>query len=154
MRPDLTPRIVVLAAALAVSACAPGAPVPPGPAGARLAPCPESPNCVGSAETSERHAIAGLALVSPAADAWPRVVAVVRAMPRTTVVTAGPHYLHAEARSRSGLFTDDLELLLLDPATGAVQVRSASRVGYSDLGANRSRVEDLRSRLAALGLLR
>jgi uncharacterized protein (DUF1499 family) len=39
----------------------------------------------------------------------------------------------------------------LDPAAGVVQVRSASRLGYGDWGANRKRVEALRQRLAAPG---
>lgn len=46
---------------------------------------------------------------------------------------------------------DDVELEL-DPAATLVHVRSASRIGRSDFGANRARVEDLRTRLAAAGV--
>ena len=54
-------------------------------------------------------------------------------------------YLHFEYRSWLFGFVDDLELLVGD---GVIQVKSSSRVGYSDMGANRKRVENLRQRLA------
>ena len=50
--------------------------------------------------------------------------------------------LRAEFRTRLG-FVDDLEFLV-DEDRGVVQVRSASRTGYWDLGVNRKRVEALR----------
>jgi uncharacterized protein (DUF1499 family) len=42
-------------------------------------------------------------------------------------------------------FVDDVEFLLV-PAERVIHVRSASRVGYSDLGTNRKRVEALRAK--------
>lgn len=41
------------------------------------------------------------------------------------------------------LFVDDSEFLL-DRERQAIQVRSASRLGYSDLEKNRSRMEEIR----------
>jgi uncharacterized protein (DUF1499 family) len=64
-------------------------------------------------------------------------------MPRTRIRRDESGYLHAECQSRLFRFTDDLELRL-DAARGVIHVRSASRVGHSDLGANRKRVEALR----------
>jgi uncharacterized protein (DUF1499 family) len=52
-------------------------------------------------------------------------------------------YIHAECTSWLFRFTDDVEFAL-DDAQKIIQVRSASRVGYSDLGANRKRVETIR----------
>ncbi|MCA8941395.1 MAG: DUF1499 domain-containing protein, partial [Planctomycetes bacterium] len=46
-------------------------------------------------------------------------------------------------------FVDDLELLL-DDERSVIDVRSASRVGEFDFGANRGRVETLRSLFGAL----
>jgi uncharacterized protein (DUF1499 family) len=66
-------------------------------------------------------------------------------LPRTKVVSSGADYLKAEARSAVFRFVDDVEFRL-DAETGLIHVRSASRVGYSDLGANRKRVEALRER--------
>lgn len=78
--------------------------------------------------------------------------AVVESMSRTTVVEQRGAYLRAEARSLVFRFVDDLELLLTDD--DELVVRSASRVGRSDLGVNARRVEALRERLAEAGLLR
>jgi uncharacterized protein (DUF1499 family) len=59
-------------------------------------------------------------------------------------------YLHAVCRSRLFGWADDLELRI-DTEAGVVHVRSASRVGYSDLGVNRRRVERLRAALREQG---
>jgi uncharacterized protein (DUF1499 family) len=119
----------------------------------RLAPCPTSPNCVSSqapAEDAEHH-VAPLpfppSVQGDPARAWEALERAVRALERTTVVTVRPNYLHAEASTALLGFIDDLECLL-DGAARVIHVRSASRVGYSDLGVNRKRVETLRARLA------
>jgi len=62
-------------------------------------------------------------------------------------------YLHAECRSAWFGFVDDLELHLR-PSEASIAVRSASRLGYSDLGVNRRRVEDLRASLIGRQVLR
>ena len=64
----------------------------------------------------------------------------------TKVVKEETNYLHAVASTAFFRFRDDLELLI-DPANGVVHIRSASRIGVSDLGANRKRVERLRTLL-------
>ena len=60
-------------------------------------------------------------------EAWRRVAALVAGLPRTPIVEDTGRYLRAEARSRSRLFTDDLELRL----AADVDVRSSARAGYS-----------------------
>lgn len=74
-------------------------------------------------------------------------------LPRTTIVTQTDNYLHAECQSALFGFVDDLELHL-KAANAVIDVRSASRLGYSDLGVNRRRVEDLRSQLIKRGIVR
>ena len=69
-------------------------------------------------------------------------------MSSCAVVTARADYLHATFTTPLMKYTDDAEFWF-DPAAGAVQVRSASRLGRKDFGANRQRVESLRARLAA-----
>jgi uncharacterized protein (DUF1499 family) len=59
-------------------------------------------------------------------------------------------FARLEFRSRLLGFVDDVEL---ECAGADVQVRSCSRVGYWDLGANRRRVEALRRGLGAAGLV-
>jgi len=117
-------------------------------ASGRLAPCPESPNCVSSLAEDKNHQIAPLAVHGTADAALERVIQTIEAMTRARIVTSGEGYLHAEFSSRLFRFVDDLELLYDDNVPG-FQVRSASRAGYSDMGANRKRVEALRAGLAA-----
>jgi uncharacterized protein (DUF1499 family) len=76
----------------------------------------------------------------------------VAALPRTKIVTATDDYLHAECRSAVFGFVDDLELHLR-PAQSSVAVRSAARLGRSDFGVNRRRVENLRSILQRQGVV-
>ena len=66
-------------------------------------------------------------------------------MPRTKLVAESRHYLHYEFRSFLFRFVDDVELLV-DQENAAIQFRSASRLGYSDFGVNRQRMEEIRRR--------
>ena len=113
----------------------------------RLPPCPSSPNCVSSDADDEAHRIAPLAVTGDPAAAWRRLVDHVQADPAYTIVAQTERYLHAEARTRLLRFVDDVEFHLR-PADGEIAMRSASRLGYSDLGANRRRLERLRAALA------
>ena len=72
-----------------------------------------------------------------------RLEAVLASQPRTTIVTRTENYLHAEARSRLFRFVDDVEFYV-DSRDGVIQFRSASRVGHSDFGVNRARMQEIR----------
>lgn len=111
----------------------------------RLASCPAKPNCVCSQDRDAGHAIAPLEARGGAAAALARLKAIVEALPRTAIVESRADYLRCEFASRLLGFVDDVEFLAGD---GVVHVRSASRLGHSDLGVNRKRIEDLRRRLA------
>lgn len=120
----------------------------------RLRPCPSTPNCVSSdAPKDERAHVAPLALALPADEAWPAVREEAAALSGARVAREATGYLHLECESRLFGFVDDLELHLR-PEPGVVAVRSASRLGHSDLGVNRKRVETLRRRLRARGVVR
>ena len=67
-------------------------------------------------------------------------------MDRATIITQNENYLYAEYTSAIMRFVDDVEFLY-DPGQQVVQVRSASRLGTSDLGVNRKRIEFIRSAL-------
>lgn len=60
--------------------------------------------------------------------------------------------MHVEATTWIFRFVDDLEFLY-QPTKGVIQLRSASRIGYSDLGKNRRRLEGLRDALRQSGAL-
>ena len=65
-------------------------------------------------------------------------------MPRSKIVSEQDNYLHIEFTSRIMRFVDDVEFYFNDTKK-IIQVRSASRVGRSDFGVNRKRVEMIRS---------
>ena len=65
-------------------------------------------------------------------------------MKRATVIKESPHYLHVEFSSLLFRFVDDVEFFL-DDMEKLIHIRSASRVGYSDLGVNRRRVDKIRA---------
>ncbi|MFN8642361.1 MAG: DUF1499 domain-containing protein [Candidatus Binatia bacterium] len=133
------------ALALAVLAgCATERPPVSLPPGALLPPCPPSPNCVSSLAPDPEHRVAPLRYHGDPAAALRRLRDVIAAMPRARIVHAGGGALQAELTSRVFRFVDDVDCVV-DPAAGVIQIRSASRVGYSDLGVNRARVEAIRA---------
>ncbi len=108
----------------------------------RLAACPDRPNCVSSFAEDEEHRVEPLALDGEPATALAKLKRILEAMPRTVVADASGNYLRAEATSVIFRYVDDLEILI-DAGDGKIHLRSASRVGYSDLGVNRRRVQAL-----------
>lgn len=119
-----------------------------GVANGQLAPCPNTPNCVNSQTGTGNHAIAPLPANPDPATTLAQVRAVVEAQPRTAVIEATDNYLYAEFTSQLMGFVDDVEFYQA-PDSDVLQVRSASRLGESDLGVNRDRVETLRQALSA-----
>jgi uncharacterized protein (DUF1499 family) len=107
-----------------------------------LAPCPDSPNCVCSCEIRDSHAVA------PVTGTLNDVRRALSGMPRVNIVSDADGYLHAEFTTRLMRYVDDVEFLE-DSAAGVVHIRSASRVGHSDLGLNRKRVEAIRDAVNA-----
>ncbi len=119
--------------------------------GGQLAACGDSPNCV-SSDASGPRKIAAFTLRVAGAQAWQALERALADTPRAKIVTRREDYLHAEFVSALFRFTDDVEFQLR-AREGIIAVRSASRVGYYDFGANRSRVEKLRERLRAAGVV-
>ena len=117
-----------------------------------LAACPSSPNCVSSDASDRAHQVPPLQLAVAPAQAWDVARELVSQMPRTHIVKETADYIHAECRSSLLGFVDDLELHLR-ASDGIIAVRSASRLGYSDLGVNRRRVESLRDLLIERSVL-
>ena len=111
-----------------------------------LAPCPGSPNCVSSQAANERHYIAPLVFSGDPNAAFARLKRVLASRSDTIIVDDSPGYLRVELRTM--LFVDDGEFLL-DRVNKVIHIRSASRLGYSDLGKNRSRIEEIRSQFLA-----
>lgn len=134
---------VILMGVLSVlaAACAGERPTSLGVRDDRLSACPSSPNCVSSQASDERHHIAPLAFDDSPDTAFARLKQVLTRRNDTAVIEEAPGYLRVEMRTT--FFIDDGEFLL-DRTRKVIQVRSASRLGYSDLGKNRSRMEEIR----------
>jgi len=118
----------------------------------RLAPPSATPNSVSSQASlypeHPQHAyasIAPLAYTGDAQAAMRRLSTLLEAIPGCVLVTREPGYLYAQCSTRWLKFTDDLEFAL-DAAAGVIHLRSASRLGASDFGVNRSRIQGLRAR--------
>ena len=107
----------------------------------KLKPCPGTPNCVNSQSDNSQEKIEPLPAV-PISE----VKKVVESMERTTIITETDNYLYAEFKSKLMGYVDDVEFYL-DPTENVIHVRSASRLGKSDLGVNRARVEEIRTKL-------
>ena len=113
----------------------------------KLSSCPDSPNCVCSdADRADSHYVPALAFSADAGRTWQALIEFLEAANEYTLVERTNDYIHAEARTRLLRFVDDVEFHLR-PDEKEIAVRSASRLGYSDLGANRRRIEALRSAL-------
>jgi uncharacterized protein (DUF1499 family) len=136
---------LMLAAGAGLLACA-AAPEGAGPglSHGALRPCPSTPNCVCS--EGPAASIEPLAFEGDPDRAFDSLLEFLSAEPRISDVTRAGDYAHAVARTT--FFRDDLELRL-DREARCIHVRSASRVGYSDLGVNRRRVESIRARWRA-----
>lgn len=134
---------------MALVACAAAAPVIVQQSAATklLAPCPDSPNCVSTQAPRDdaQHFIEPLTYTGSAADARQRLLAVINAMPRTQIMTDEADTIHATFTSLVFRFVDDVQFVI-DDAAKTIHFRSASRVGRSDLGVNRKRMEEIRTR--------
>lgn len=118
---------------------------PQGIVDGRLAPCPSSPNCVSSQAESSKKYVDPLSYDGNTEDARDRLIKVIESMKNSEVQTVSDLYIHAVFRSALFKFADDVEFQIT-PEEKQIHVRSASRTGYSDLGVNRRRVEEIRKR--------
>lgn len=136
--------VVTLCTALMVSACAGERPANLGVTNGNLAVCPDSPNCVSSQAVDQQHRIEPLTTGDNPDTTFARLAEIIGRRPDATVIETTATYLRVEFHTR--LFTDDAEFLL-DRERRLIHLRSASRLGYSDLGLNRRRIEEIRGQL-------
>lgn len=120
----------------------------------QLSPCPDSPNCINTeyAEDSE-HYIAAIAYQNKSTDD------VIQLLQQTIAISGGRitehkgHYIAATYTTRLFRYVDDVEFRI-DPQQQQIHLRSASRQGHSDLGANRKRVQTIKQLFAQLSAQR
>jgi uncharacterized protein (DUF1499 family) len=143
-------RLRMLARLLRLPVGPPAPPARPGVVDGRLAPCPPLPNCVSSFSKGRVHGMDPLPGTGGRDPAMERLRRVLAAEPGTRVVEDRGDYVHAQVTTALWRFVDDVEFLW-DESAGVIHFRSASRVGRSDLGTNRRRMERIAAKLAAAG---
>lgn len=114
----------------------------------RLAPCPETDNCVSSQSDSPPHAVAPIKAQGGEEMVMAKLADVIESMFGAKIIKIDGPYLHAEFTSRVFRFVDDVECHYI-ANEDIIHIRSASRIGHSDFNANRERVEEIRQRFKA-----
>jgi uncharacterized protein (DUF1499 family) len=105
----------------------------------KLAPCPDSPNCVSTQSQHKGHAMKPLPYLGSQEASREMILSILKGMKRAKIIKLTPSYIHAEFTTAVWHFVDDVEFLLDDTAR-VVHFRSASRVGHYDFGLNRRRM--------------
>lgn len=135
-------RIIVMGIlSTLLAACAGDRPDNLGTKNGLLTLCPTSPNCVSSQEKDEQHGVAPISFSGDADSALIRLKKLLAGRKDTKIIEESDSYLRVEFHTT--LFVDDGEFML-DRKGKVIHLRSASRIGYSDLGKNRSRLEEIR----------
>jgi uncharacterized protein (DUF1499 family) len=118
----------------------------------KLPPCQNTPNCVSSQAEDKLHYIAPFKISGTAKAAWEELRKLIAEHDRIIITHESKTSLHAEATSLVLHFVDDIDAIL-DEAAGLIHIRSASRVGHSDFGVNRKRIEALRQQLRKIHVI-
>ncbi|KKM86314.1 hypothetical protein LCGC14_1280200 [marine sediment metagenome] len=109
----------------------------------KLAPCPKSPNCVSTQVSDKKHVIQPFKYSLTLKEAKLKILVIIKSLKRTRIINETENYIHAEFRTRTFKFVDDVEFYF-DDTEKIIHFRSASRVGWSDMGVNRKRMENIR----------
>lgn len=117
----------------------------------RLKEAPDTPNCVSSfaPEDDQQHYISPMPYNGDTAETFVQIKTILADFPRFKIVKAENNYLYIEATTLVFRYVDDLEIFL-DDKNKLIHFRSASRIGQSDFGANRKRVEQIKAALNKL----
>lgn len=109
-----------------------------------LDPCPSSPNCISSQSdpSDAQHYMAPVSYDGPAEPALDAIAAAIESSSGATVTNRTADRIEALFVTRIFRFKDDVTFMV-DSDANEIHFRSASRVGHSDLGANRKRLEAL-----------
>ncbi len=112
----------------------------------RFSPLAATPNGVSTQSSNPGQQMEPIPFTGSNTEEMQRLVAAVKSMPGSKIVEQDSHYLRAEFTSRIFRFVDDVEFFI-DDKEKVVQFRSASRIGYSDMGVNRRRMNLLCEKL-------
>lgn len=115
----------------------------------KLKQCPHTPNCVNSQSQDKKHFIEPILITATPLEAQNYIIRSLHELKVSKVIVVEENYIRAEFVSKIFRFVDDVEFYFPDSERKEllIHLRSASRVGYSDLGVNRKRIENIRSRI-------
>ena len=133
--------LLICHTSLLLCACAGTPPTNLGYLNGQFSPCPPSPNCVSSFAEDDSHKIDEIQTNLDPNISFQTMIRHLSKNERVSIKTATFPYIHAEFASRLFGFVDDVEFYF---NSNTIQLRSASRLGYSDLGVNRERIESIR----------
>ncbi|NRA67876.1 MAG: DUF1499 domain-containing protein [Pseudobacteriovorax sp.] len=136
---------------LSVSACSSMSDTPKNlgvQANGGLLVCPDKPNCISSSDKDPEKRIEPFKVIQPD-KVWQHLKASAEKVGTVSWVATSETYYYGVFETSIMRFPDDVEFLL-DTSKNIIELRSASRFGYSDLGKNRSRLEDIRIEFKAL----
>jgi uncharacterized protein (DUF1499 family) len=108
----------------------------------KLHPCPKSPNCVSTQATDEKQKMEPINYSGSLEDAKRKIITIINSLKRSKVITNEENYIHIEFRTATFRFVDDVEFLF-DDKEKIIHFRSRARMGYSDMGVNRKRMENI-----------
>ena len=114
----------------------------------KLNACPDSPNCVSSQAADEAHYIEPISFRGTQKEARKQLLEILKNEDRIKILVNRDDYIRAEFTSAFFRFVDDVEFYFPEQqmVNTIIDVRSASRIGHSDLGANKKRIEGIRSK--------
>jgi uncharacterized protein (DUF1499 family) len=114
----------------------------------KLSSLSRKPNCVSTQTEAKAKSVPVIGYSKNLSDQMQQVIRVIEAMPGAKIKQCTGNYVYAVFTTRLMRFKDDVEIYL-DDAAKTMHFRSASRLGYSDLGVNRKRYERFARQLRA-----
>ena len=105
-----------------------------------LKPCPNSPNCEQTYSEKKRKNMDTLPFSDDLVSSKEKLKNYLSSFERVKLIEETENYLHYEFVTKRGNYTDDVEFYF-DSSCNCIHFRSASRIGYGDLGANKRRMK-------------
>lgn len=140
--------LLLLSATVLLFACSSSpSPITLAITGDQLPACPKQPNCVSSQSNDQSHYILPLNYQGSKEEAKAKLIEIINSIPNVTVTSQSKNTIKAEYKSTILSFIDDMEFYIQDTPK-QIDIRSASRVGFYDFGANEKHIEEIRSQLS------
>ena len=140
-------RLIAVLTASLIAGCGAGSPTLRSQVTGDLAPCGSAPHCVSSQETRDDFRIEPMRYTGSPIAAREKLARVLKRMEDMgyAIVSNQGDYIHATYTTGTMKYVDDLEFVFSQKQQGVIHIRSSSRIGYADFGANRKHLEEVRN---------